>query len=84
MPIEAVTSRSPSTVKGGAVRGRGLTQRVRVYSLDEVKDGKLKLLAIGEGHTVQPWMIAFRPDGKTLVTGDESGVIQLWDVSKLK
>ncbi|MFN8003839.1 MAG: WD40 repeat domain-containing protein [Acidobacteriota bacterium] len=44
-----------------------------------ITDGKL--IARLTGHTALVTATAFAPDGKTLATADESGVIKFWNVA---
>jgi len=33
------------------------------------------------GHTTQVWSVAFSPQGNTLASGSDNGIVKLWDVS---
>ncbi|MEO1182713.1 MAG: WD40 repeat domain-containing protein [Cyanobacteria bacterium J06636_28] len=41
-----------------------------------------KLLDILEGHDSGVWSAIFAPDGRTLISGDWSGKIRCWQLSR--
>ncbi|HEX3147337.1 MAG TPA: hypothetical protein VHR66_04595 [Gemmataceae bacterium] len=43
-----------------------------------------KELAVLKGHSRWVYTVAFSPDGKTLASGQQDGVILLWDVPAIK
>ncbi len=54
----------------------GRDQVVRIWSAD---DGSLQQELVGHGQDV--FCVRYHPDGRTLVTGDDRGVVKQWDVA---
>jgi WD40 repeat protein len=55
---------------------RGVSGEVKLWDVTSGKN-----IASLEGHTNMVRCVAFRPDGKALVTGSEDGTIRLWDMA---
>jgi WD40 repeat protein len=45
----------------------------------DIDSGEIALVL--EGHTLPIWSIEFSPDGKTLASGGDDGIVRLWDVT---
>jgi WD40 repeat protein len=78
----AIMGPNPSQVQfapdGRLLVGTGWNRTPRLY---DVATGKR--LWVGEKHADHIQCAGFSPDGRLLATGDEAGLVQVWDVSRV-